>query len=61
MEQRAWVKDKRTGTKKIVIVGGSQLGRMRDEIVRLDCAGVVVEKVVRIRGEVRDEDKLCLS
>jgi hypothetical protein len=55
MEQRAWVKEKTMETKKVVMVGGSQFGRMRDEIVRMDGSGVRVEKMVRLRGQVTDE------
>jgi hypothetical protein len=55
MEQRAWVKEKKVETKKMVLVGGSQLGRMRDEIARMTEAGVMVEKMVRLRGQVTDE------
>jgi hypothetical protein len=55
MEQRAWVKEKTMQTKKVVMVGGSQLGRMRDEIARMDGSGVSVEKMVRMRGQVTDE------
>ncbi len=55
MEQRAWVKEKKVESKKVVMLGGSQFGRMRDEIVRMDEAGVKVEKMVRMRGQVTDE------
>jgi hypothetical protein len=55
MEQRAWVKEKKIETKKVVMVGGSQLGRMRDEIVRMTETGVKIEKMVRMRGQVTDE------
>jgi hypothetical protein len=55
MEQRAWEKEKKTEQKKVVVVGGSQLGRMRDEIVRMTETGVKIEKMVRVRGQVTDE------
>jgi hypothetical protein len=55
MEQRAWEKEKKSEQKKVVVVGGSQLGRMRDEIVRMTETGVKIEKMVRVRGQVTDE------
>jgi hypothetical protein len=56
MEQRAWIKGKKMEKMRIVIVGGSQMGRMRYEIVRMDNSSVDVEKVERMRGEVTDEE-----
>jgi hypothetical protein len=56
MEQRAWVKEKRMDAKKVVLVGGSQFGRMRDEIVKMGERGVEVERMVRVRGEVTDDE-----
>ncbi len=38
----------------MVILGGSQMGRMKDEIVELK-DGVRVEKMVRMQGEWTDE------
>ncbi len=52
MEQRAWVKEKRMD----VLVGGSQFGRMRDVIVKMGERGVEVERIVRVRGEVTDDE-----
>ncbi len=56
MEQRAWVKEKRLEAKKVVMVGGSQFVRMRDEIVEMGERGVEIERMVRVRGEITDDE-----
>jgi hypothetical protein len=54
MKQRAGMGVRNVDDASMVIVGGSQMGRMKDEIAELK-DGMRVEKMVRMQGEWTDE------
>jgi hypothetical protein len=55
MEQRAKMKDVSDERCGIVMTGSSQMGRMKDEIERMSGTGVVVEKLIRMKGELTED------
>jgi hypothetical protein len=54
MQQPARVDEKILVDASVVMVGGSQMGRMKDEMMEMR-EGVRVEKMIRMHGEWTDE------
>jgi hypothetical protein len=55
MEMRARSGEEKKDTVSVVFVGGSQMGRIKDEIGKRVDDGVRVEQMVRIHGEMTME------
>jgi hypothetical protein len=55
MEQRAKATEENEEMCGMVMIGSSQMGRMKDEIERMTGDGVVVKKLIRMRGEMTED------